>query len=170
MIRIRPIVASAVVAAALAFPTVGGTQGQQFSNASLQDTLSWLRNFLPAATGAPNYYNMAMTESLDPGNGCQITLRIDTLYVANNSHVHSYESFSLSDIDPATVSASFFGGTGVNLVGYWTRGRASLIVDGNDTGLRLSGAGGTIGYFTDPASAQRVANALQHAAQLCARP
>ncbi len=176
----RKRIIAALAVGILALPAVGRTQATG-SNASLADTLTWLTSFLPTATGGqatvPNgtpggpSVTISETTTLDPSSSCNITLRTDELTPAYGSttliHQHGYETFSLSDIDPASVVAS--PDSGSNSVSFTTRGRAPLVLFSHrddQSPVRLPTA--YVSYFADPASAQRVANAFQHAAQLCA--
>jgi hypothetical protein len=161
------LMVAALLVGILALPVVGGTQTG--SNASLDDTLNWLTSFLPTATGAKTSNGIfRVTSSIAVARGCAISIRMyqERFDVPTSTPDTRTEEFSLSDIDPATVTAGPVPSDGVFQVYGSTRGGLKAVKDGNYPNGPTSEW--VIRAFADQASAQRVANALQHAAQLCA--
>jgi hypothetical protein len=157
------LMVAALLVSILALPAVGGTQATG-SNASLADTLTWLTSFLPTATGAAaSTGNGQVTSSIKVVNGCSVSIYTEN---SRSSSANFTLTFSLSDIDPSSISVRAISG-GVFEVFLATRGGALLVKMQGSTFADSYGSAG-VNYFADQASAQRVANAFQHAAQLCA--
>lgn len=155
------------VVALLALPTFSGAQGQTGSGPSLQDTLNWLRDFVPTATGGIESQSLSepvrTTASIALTGGCGmiISLRLEDPSGAKSPGLVTGR-FSLSDVDPASISVS-----GNLQVSFTTRGLAKVVAQDHHPNA-FPWYGFSMGTFSDKASAQRVVNALQHAAQLCA--
>jgi len=155
------------------------------SSPSLQDTLSWLKEFLPRATGGrvteagPGDVSDLITENLEIISGCHVAFHGDRTSYQNGKAMSSddfTDTLSLADINPSTisVSASQLGPNGIAVFMY-TTGNIRLIADVNNhvsDGTTEHQAMHiyyeSVGLFVDKASAQRVANAFKHAAELCA--
>jgi hypothetical protein len=160
------LMTAALLVGILALPAAG--RPQTGSNASLQDTLTWLTNFLPTATGAKStdgFWNFRWTSRVAAARGCEISISIyaERPEVPNDAPETRTEEFSLSDIDAATVTAGPL--YGVFQVYGSTRSGIKAVKDSGFPNGPTSTV--LIGYFADQASAQRAANAFQHAAQLC---
>ncbi len=156
------LMAAALLLAAPALPTAATPQTPDTPNVSLADTLTWLTSFLPTATGATSSGGVQRTSSITSSNGCNLTVLVDS----SDASTMTY-AFSLSDIDPTQVYYSPALGIGGATVQLGTRGQASLVkatLFGKTEFFNFASAG----FFADQASAQRVVNAFQHAAQLCA--
>jgi hypothetical protein len=158
----------------LALPTVGTTQTG--SNASLQDTLTWLTSFLPSATGATNNSqnsSMQETSSIAAVSGCSLTAVTVNSFPGKGLGSISYTgTFSLSDVDSSAVFQTLVPGSNLYSVYLVTRNSANLVKltvqNGSDPPDIRFNSQVELGYFAEQASAQRVVNAFQHAAQLCA--
>lgn len=160
------VTVATLLMAILALPTVGNAQTQAASNASLQDTLNWLTTFLPNATGANTGAGSTQSGSIDSVNGCNITILQQGVYPNQAPSTGTY-SFSLSDIDPTKISSSGTG-AGTFAVVLNTRGGAKSVKLVGNPILGSHTSFVVLQAFADQASAQRVVNAFQHAAQLCA--
>lgn len=144
------------------------------SGPSLEDTLKWLKDSLPSLTGGTfqvSGMTISRMTSLEAIGGCQVRLHhTDTGFGPNV--MLSTEKFSFSEIDSSTVKVGqdpsktqpeTYG------VGMTTRGGAMTIIENppqvGKNRVNSTGAGG----FTDRSSAERVANAFRHAAELCGK-
>jgi hypothetical protein len=153
------LVVATLLVGTMALPVAGSAQATG-SNASLADTLTWLASFVPTATGGIGKLRDPETSNISNISGCNLV--VTTTSPSYSSEVYT---FSLSDIDPANISVVGDGGAFAVIMD--TRGRAELI---------KHEMGGDVSHliyvdlkdFADQTSAQRVANAFQHAAQLCA--
>jgi hypothetical protein len=146
---------------------------------SLDDTLKWLADFLPTATGAkitlPGSSHTYQAESaLRLGNGCQIVIATNSVERNRDGTIYSQSQgeswFSLSDIDPETISVLD------HVSDYRPEVDVSVLTKNRSLAIRSSGANGEdrrnnaiFGYFNDRASADRVTNAFRHASELCAK-
>jgi hypothetical protein len=160
---------TALLASLLALPTAATPQTT--SNASLADTITWLTSFLPTATDGRSDI-LQETTTLVSFNGCSIVLHHSVvMFNAGRQNIDYFDdttdSFSLSDIDPSTIKTDTNGG--VYRVWLFTKGGSLLVQETGGYDNRLSHvAYSGAANFNDQASAQRVVNAFQHAAQLCA--
>jgi hypothetical protein len=164
-----------VAVSMLALPTVGGTQGQRSSNASLQDTLNWLRDFLPSATGA-RYDDGSgantTTTRLIGSNTCSITMATETVQGYTNNTPESHGTMrvelSLADIDSKSITVTNRQGIVVDLNSPTKSIRVTRSMGGykNQSMQSLF----WLGNFNDRSGAERAANALRHAVDLCAKP
>jgi hypothetical protein len=163
------LMAAALLVGVLALPAVGGAQTG--SNASLGDTLAWLKDFLPTATGATLDFGagkrVRTTASIAILGGCNVAIVEQKTNIDSPSSVNPDDkwTFSLSDMDPASGLVSSMNGGFIVTLG--TSGKVPM-VKMEEAGSVLHINYASAGTFADQASAQRVVNALQHAAQLCA--
>ncbi len=158
----RMLIVAALLVGILTLPAEGGTQATE-SNGSLADTIAWLTSFLPTATGARGSV-LVISQRIGSSNGCNLTiLEHDS---AGDTVIDSTYTFSLSDIDPSTVSV-FQDGVAF-AVNMKTRGQASVVREVVRGTVEFHYSDVSARDIADQASAQRVANAFQHAAQLCA--
>jgi hypothetical protein len=164
-------------------------QTQDTSNASLAETLSWIASFLPGATGAP--YNggggltFTDTAQLEASNTCTITLVVVQVVTdaspghPRNATMTNRYNFSLADIDQKSIQAYSGDYTEVQISSPTRSIRETDSFINNNSGANepvdLGGGASTavvssfrITSFNDQAGGQRVANAFQHAANLCA--
>jgi hypothetical protein len=158
------LIVAALLVSILALPAVATPQTPDASNASLADTLTWLKSFLPMATGATTTgadWNFRDTSSITYSNGCNLAIFVD--YSADEGYSKTY-TFSLSDIDPSQVRAH--PQNDVFDVSLSTRGGANAVKFTSAKAFFTNQV--DVDTFADQASAQRAANAFQHAAQLCA--
>jgi hypothetical protein len=158
----------------------------QTSTATLEETLSWLKGFLPNATGGaqvnPNGTTHAAAD-LEVLNGCQVRLVITPTFYGLDGRAVSVSTiallFSLADIEPSSVNARAMKGGEFEVV-LGARNNAMIISHSGVTHY-LSGNfpdehGGALHsstsawIFGDRGSADRVANAFRHAAELCGKP
>jgi hypothetical protein len=165
-----------LLAAIFALPTAGVPQTPAASNASLEDTLNWLIDFLPTATGATaldkiddNVSSAQFTANLAVGNTCNVGINVSAVFLQIDSHRNYSETsykVSLADIDPSSVKViSDAGFPGAIIVTLVTKGSVPTVQNSLYPDRRQSNV--PIGFFIDHARAQRAANAFQHAAQLC---
>jgi hypothetical protein len=153
------LMVAALLASILALPTVGRAQATG-SNASLADTITWLTSFLPTATGATDQTGKAYSSSITSTGGCNLVLTSTT----PSNYSQSY-TFSLSDVNPASVAPSAQNGA----FGFTMTTRSATVKMGdNSNNTVILTYYVPVGYFADQTSAQRAANAFQHAVQLCA--
>ncbi len=152
-------------------------QASNSSSPSLADTLNWLQQFLPNATGARvggknHTEGSKATANVEERNGCQVRLtETAILYDANGAaqqgSVTSTYEFSLGDLDSTDISVKsdneFPADIYVNL---HTRGGSPIISTNLAWEPKTSDV--AVASFVDQASAQRAANAFKHAADLCA--
>lgn len=169
----RLIIAASLGAMAMCQPS-GMAQTPASSGATLADTLSWLQDFLPRATGASNDTRtggrtMKVTEHIEISGGCNVRLLPEIVNYRNGITLPPVpllgQSFSLADIDPSTYSV-YTDSYPLIALGFATKGRAKVIVIGNDRDDAMAAM--ALDGFVDSASPQRVLNALVHASELCA--
>jgi hypothetical protein len=150
---------------------------------SLEDTLKWLADFLPSATGMESFEKPeravaeTFTASLGMINGCNIA--VTNLYInevgGKRSTSRTTYQFSLSEINSSQAGVGTddrYDPPQITFV-MATRGASRTVVA---TTTSDSGANGDIriafvpvASFVDRASAERVAKAFRHAAELCAK-
>lgn len=172
MTRIRSLVlAASLVLIVTTLPAQTPAPPASSSSPSLADTLNWLQQFLPNATGARyGYQNHASTTSnLRAISACEISLTLTTVTYSNGAASTGNPAvyqFSLGDIDPSTVHVAQDFGIYVDMK---TRGNALAISEdlGPPVG-RINTAEAVAQNFGDTASAQRAADAFKHGAELCA--
>jgi hypothetical protein len=176
------VIFAALLASILAVATVATPQTPDTSTASLQDTLTWLSNYLPSATGATYSDDGApitVTTQISGWNGCTITLVITTVEspatlqggstVAGGTFTQR-DVFSLSDIDSNSVKAS------PPPHGIWvdmnssTNSIRETYTSSNGTNRQSMKTITGAGTFNDQSGAERAANAFRHAVNLCAKP
>jgi hypothetical protein len=139
------------------------------SSPSLEDTLNWLKDFLPNATGAEGRtggFTQRATTSLEVMDGCRVRLTHDK--VTNGQHFRDAEEFSLGDVDPATANVGAQE-NGAFRVDMFTRGGSKTVTRTQEwDGFRekVSYVEGGV-FFSERGSAERVAKAYAHAADLC---
>jgi hypothetical protein len=160
--------AAALLVGISAVPTAARPQAPDTSNASLADTLKWLKTFLPSNTGATRTWaglKQQTTASLVTVNGCNVAILEQSVDPDHPDKATSLtETFSFSDLDPSRVGEG--PNAGAFTVTFFTQENAKIKYTSgtNTTFFDL----GNVGLFPDQESAQRAMNAFQHAAQLCA--
>jgi hypothetical protein len=141
-------------------------QTQDTSTASLADTLAWLVSFVPTQTGA-SFGDGAITSTISNISGCNMTV------TSSASFGYTTYVFSLSDINPASIQVEKRDPTNTFYLHMNTRASALLVKetqapnDGQPP-TTFQNSGVMIDLFADQTAAQRVVNAFQHAANLCA--
>jgi hypothetical protein len=164
----------------------------QESTASLGETLSWLTDFLPKGTGGSHQSSgsgvvasmtVTATSSLGATKGCEIEEVIEetsqSVYTDNSRHVsrdRNVLSYSLGDLDGSTVNVEQ---PTKGYIGVYARTRENSQLVTFDRDVNFDGSqlphskskSNLIFFelFVDNANAQRAANALRHAAELCAK-
>jgi hypothetical protein len=163
------LMAAPLLVGILALPAASGAQASVASNASLEETLSWLKSTLPNVTGA-SFGGYTLTIFLESANGCDITLKTGVVSEYYSHPFSEHRTFSLSDIEPSAVGVRKSTKTGPYSVFYGTRGRKRMIryVNSLDPSNEMWSQGDSVAYFPNIADAKRVAKALKHAVQLCA--
>jgi hypothetical protein len=139
------------------------------SGPSLDDTLKWLKDFLPGATGAvyqDHGQQSSETTSLDVSDGCKVHIKS----VGTPGSYWEEDDFSFAEIEPSTVVVELWQGTTPQAfhVVMETRGKENTVISRSPLGNRRFDVAGA-GTFVDRAVAERVANAFRHAAELCAK-
>jgi hypothetical protein len=142
---------------------------------SLDETLKWLVDFLPLATGAKANDGQGdvytVTTQVQNVNGCQVHL-IQTGSSTTGRWTQD-ETFMLSDIDPSLITIRDHEAGVESLVisillstrnGSKSIKSVNSLANGRED--RISTA--QLGYFIDKANADRAINAFRHAAELCA--
>ena len=157
-------------------PARATAQASSSSGPSLQETLSWLKEFLPDATGAKfgngEFVQVRTTMSLVQVNGCEVNIaEIDDVYdkglLQPSLRLSVAFRFSFGDIEPRAIAVRTDTMKGTPP----PRIAVAISTRNNSPTISIDSQGKTsheyIGAFVDLASAQRVANALKHAAELC---
>jgi hypothetical protein len=174
------VIFAALLASILALATAATPQTPDTSTASLQDTLTWLSNYLPSATGetySDGGVPITITTQISGWNGCTITLVITTVdspttlnggsTVAGGTFTQR-DVFSLSDIDSNSVKVDTQAGIWV-LMNSSTNSIQETYRHSDGTNSQsmktLTGAAS----FNDQSGAERAANAFRHAVNLCAK-
>jgi hypothetical protein len=161
------VVLAAGTATLLSVPSASA----QTSGASLEETLNWLKDFLPSATGARSK-DFRTTTSLEVVNGCQVRLMTthETFDAGKTIGYQRYtQQFSFSEIDPSAIRvvAQAYDPAVVS-VGMQTRSNSKTVIRSDD-GVESHTDRAFAASFTDRASSERVANAFRHAAEICGK-
>jgi hypothetical protein len=107
------------------------------SNPSLEETLTWLKEFLPTATAAKYSGNsglgpFSLEASLDIISGCQVRVAQSFVDLGEGPSMsfRTTDQFSLAEIDPTTVATVDAGSYGHHIVVLLkTRSHAKSIID-----------------------------------------
>jgi hypothetical protein len=148
---------------------------------TLDQTLNWLKDFLPSATGAKvtqkaDEMTYVATAGLQVNNGCNVTLTDDEVWAYREGKRspmsgHYTHQFSFSEMDSSKVGAAYDAEYDPPLlqVWMWTRGGLHTVVNLKDANplSEIRNAYTQTGIFLDQASAERVVKAFRHAAELC---
>lgn len=158
-----------VILSAVLVALIVGTASAQ-NSPSLEDTLKWLKDFLPNATGATSsgYVGMRVvrvTTTLRAVGGCKINLATEWVDLNTGERQDPPESceFSLEDIDASTVKVETVPGTGIDVS--MDARRKSMKCAGRPRDVAAQG----VFLFKSREDAERVAKAFRHAAELCGK-
>jgi hypothetical protein len=167
---IMPLVGVVPSINAQARPTKPAATPPVANSPSLDETLKWLTEFLPGATGATQKMGSAgfqSTITLQVINSCRVSLAVEVVLIndlSRPSGTYRHE-FSLSDIDPKSV-VMVKSDTVIWVELKTKNGLNTIIQDSRLPDPRADHI--QFGNFTDSGSADRVVKAFKHAAELCA--
>jgi len=189
------LVAGKALTKTVTLPEQTAAPGQlptQGTGPSLEETFNWLREFLPSATGAKSTQKVDRTtygasSSIAVVSGCNVVLTNRKSFLESNgqrikifgldlSGQETYQ-FSFSEVDPLSVAVSLEPDYDPPVIEIWmsTRGKAATVVfvvtsdtpGGASSEKHLAYVNSPA--FVDRASAERVAKAFSHVAELCAK-